>query len=73
MEEKRPVPGESPDSGKPAMFLRRGSKGGLYFLSPKKHLIYYMNGKHVRELLDGKRDFACMHKNQFKGDIRNNG
>lgn len=52
---------------KPSMFLRRGAHGGLYFLSPKKTTIYYMSGKHVGELLEGKRDFVCMHKTPFRG------
>jgi len=63
-EEKKPVPGESPASEKPSMFLRRGNKGGLYFFSPKKTFIYFMSGKHIRELLEGKRDFACIRKQQ---------
>ena len=49
------------------MFLRRGAHGGFYFLSPKKTTIYYMSGKHVGELLEGKRDFVCMHKTPFRG------
>jgi len=71
MEEKKPVPGESPDSDKPSMFLRRGQKGGLFFFSPKKTSIYYMSGTHVRELLDGKRDFACIHKSRVLGSENN--
>ena len=51
---------------KPTMFLRRGAKGGLYFFSPKNTIIYYMAGNHVRELLDGKRDFAVIHKGASK-------
>ena len=64
---------QKPDSEKPSMFLRRGAKGGLYFFSPKHTTIYYMSGKHVKELLgetlvkqpDGtmkKRTFAVIHK-----------
>ena len=53
---------EQPDTDKPSMFLRRGAKGGLYFFSPKNTVIYYLSGKHVKELLDGKRDFAVIHK-----------
>lgn len=49
---------------KPTMFLRRGRKGGLYFFSPQKTVIYYMAGNHVRDLLDGKRDFAVIHKGE---------
>jgi hypothetical protein len=52
----------TPDSEKPSMFLRRGVKGGLYFFSPKNTIIYYMAGNHVRDLLDGKRDFAVIHR-----------
>lgn len=47
---------------KPTMFLRKGTKGGLYFFSPKGKSIYYLSGSHVRDLLDGKRDFAVIHK-----------
>ena len=53
---------EEPDSEKPSMFLRRGKKGGLYFFSPKKTIIYYMSGKHISELLEGKREFAVIHR-----------
>ena len=56
----------TPDSEKPSMFMRRGAKGGLYFFSPKNTTIYYMAGNHVRELLDGKRDFAVIHKGVTK-------
>ena len=56
----------TPDSAKPSMFLRRGAKGGLYFFSPKNTIIYYMAGNHVRDLLDGKRDFAVIHKGANK-------
>ena len=56
----------SQDSEKPSMFLRKGEKGGLYFFSPKGSVIYYMAGNHVRELLDGKRDFAVIHKGMKK-------
>ena len=73
MEEKKPIPGESPDSDKPAMFIRRGVKGGLYFFSPKKTSIYYMSGKHVKDLLEGKRDFACIHKQRSLKGVENNG
>jgi len=62
VEERKPIPGESPDSEKPSMFLRRGNKGGLFFFSPKKTSIYFMSGKHIRELLEGERDFVCIHK-----------
>lgn len=55
--EKQPV-----DTDKPTMFLRKGSKGGLYFFSPKGKTIYFLSGKHVQELLEGKRDFAVIHK-----------
>ena len=71
MEEKKPIPGETPDSDKPAMFLRIGKRGGLYFLSPKKTFIYYMSGTHVRELLEGQRDFACIHKSRVLGSENN--
>jgi len=76
MEERKPIPGESPDSEKPAMFMRRGTKGGLYFFSPKKSSIYFMSGKHIRELLEGKREFACIHKqrvlnNENKESVNN--
>jgi len=54
------------DTEKPSMFLRVGAKGGLYFLSPKKTMIYYMSGRHVKELMDGKRDFACIHQAKVK-------
>jgi hypothetical protein len=53
---------QKPDSEKPSMFLRRGAKGGLYFFTPNNTAIYYMAGNHVRDLLDGKRDFAVIHK-----------
>lgn len=53
---------KKPDSEKPSMFLRKGANGGLYFFSPKKSTIYYMSGKHVEELLSGKRKFAVIHK-----------
>ena len=51
---------------KPTMFLRKGAKGGLYFFSPKNTIIYYLSGKHVRELLDSKRDFAVIHKGAYR-------
>ena len=50
------------DRDKPSMFLRKGAQGGLYFFSPKKTTIYYMSQKHVKELLDGQREFVCIHK-----------
>ena len=53
---------ETPNPEKPGMFLRKGEKGGLFFFSPKGKQIYYMSGKHVEEVLSGKRDFACIHK-----------
>lgn len=49
---------------KPAMFLRVGKKGGLYFFSPKKTTIYYMSADHVKELMSGEREFACIHKSK---------
>ena len=63
---------EKPDSERPSMFLRRGVKGGLYFFTPKGKAIFYMAGNHVRDLLDGKRDFAVIHKGSVKEE-RNNG
>lgn len=60
---------ETPDPEKPGMFLRKGRKGGLFFFSPKGTVIYYMSSKHVRELLEGKRDFACIHRG-IKADVR---
>jgi hypothetical protein len=57
---------QKPDSVKPSMFLRKGVKGGLYFFSPNSTAIYYMAGNHVRDLLDGKRDFAVIHKGANK-------
>ena len=47
---------------KPTMFLRKGAKGGLYFFSPKGKTIFYLSGTHVRDLLEGKRDFAVIRK-----------
>jgi len=57
---------EEPDSEGPSMLLRK-SGGWAFFLSPEKTLIYYMSVKHVREMLDGSRDFACIHKDNFRG------
>ena len=54
------------DTEKPTMFLRKGVKGGLYFFSPKGKTIYYMAGNHVKDLLEGRRDFAVIHKGQVK-------
>ena len=62
---------ENKDSEKPSMFLRKGSKGGLFFFSPKKTTIYYINAQHVKDLLEGKRDFVCIHKGAVKRDINN--
>ena len=59
---------DKPDISKPAMFLRVGAKGGLYFFSPKKHNIYYLNRRHVKELMEGKRDFAVIHKAPVRGE-----
>lgn len=53
---------------KPTMFLRKGARGGLYFFSPTSKAIYYLNGTHVRDLLEGKRDFAVINKG-----VKNNG
>lgn len=53
---------ENIPSDKPTMFLRKGTKGGLFFFSPQGTTIYYMSGNHVRDLLDGKREFAVIHK-----------
>ena len=53
---------EKPDSVKPSIFMRRGLLGGLYFFSPKGNTIYFMSGKHIRELLNGKRDFVAISK-----------
>lgn len=53
---------KEPDINKPAMFLRAGVKGGLYFFSPKKTTIFYLNRRHVEELLEGKRKSAVIHK-----------
>lgn len=50
------------ENEKPSMFLRIGAKGGVYFFSPKHTTIYYMSSSHVKELLAGKREFACIHK-----------
>jgi len=71
MGKRKPIPGESPDAEKPSMFLRRGNKGGLFFFSPKKTSIYFMSGKHIRELLEGERDFACIHKQRVLGSESN--
>lgn len=51
---------------KPTMFLRKGAKGGLYFFSPTGRAIYYLNGRHVSDLLEGKRDFAVINKGAKK-------
>jgi len=63
--------GEMPYPEKPSMFLRKGAKGGLYFFSPKKTTIYYMNAQHIRDLLEGKRDFAVIHKGAAQRDMNN--
>ena len=71
-----------PDSEKPSMFIRKGVKGGLYFFSPKNTVIYYVSGKHIRELLDGTpikqpdgtmrpRTFAVIHKGAAQREINN--
>lgn len=51
---------------KPSMFLRKSSKEGLYFFSPKQTTIYYMSGRHVQELLAGQREFVCIYKSKVK-------
>ena len=69
---------QEPNSEKPSMFIRKGAKGGLYFFSPKNSAIFYMSGKHIRELLDGTpiaqpdgtmspRTFAVIHKGIITG------
>jgi len=54
------------DKEKPTMFLRKGAKGGLYFFSPKGTTIFYMAANHVMDLLEGRRDFAVIHKGKTK-------
>lgn len=57
------------DREKPSMFLIKTPKGGLYFFSPKKTAIFFMNTKHVRELLEDKREFACIYKDKVKYNV----
>lgn len=54
---------------KPGMYLRKSSRGGFYFFSPKKTTIYFMSGKHVRELIEGSRDFVCISKDKVGEDL----
>jgi len=74
MEKEKENQGKLPDqdkidTNKPTMFLRRGALGGLYFFSPKGTTIYYMSHRHVRDLLEGKREFAVIHKSQTKENV----
>lgn len=61
------------EENRAAMFLRRGAEGGAYFLSPKKTVIYRLNGKHLREFIEKKRDSVLIHKGTLKEEIHNNG
>lgn len=51
---------ETPDPEKTGRFLRKEDKGGVFFFIPKAQ-IYYMSGKHVEEVLSGKRDFLSAY------------
>ena len=53
----------------PGMFLRRGAEGGAYFLSPKKTAIYRLNGKHLREFIEKKRDSVLIRKGTLGEEI----
>lgn len=59
--------------GKLAMVLRRGAEGGAYFLSPNKTAIYRLNGKHLSEFVEKKRDSVLIRKGTLKDEIHNNG
>lgn len=61
---------KTPEDEKPSMFLRKTPKGGLYFFSPNKTFIFFLSAKHVQELLDGKRKFACIHKEKVRHEER---
>ena len=56
---------------KPSMYLRRGVEGGAYFLSPKKTVIYRLNGKHLKEFVEKKRDSVLIRKGTLKEEIHN--
>ncbi|GAH25017.1 unnamed protein product [marine sediment metagenome] len=66
---------EKSELKKPNMFLRVGAKGGLYFFSPKGRTIYFMAANHVRDLLEGEREFAVIHmvKAITDGGLKDNG
>lgn len=51
---------------KPEIFLRKTERGGLYFFSPKKTVIFFMSIKHVKELLNDERDFVCIKMNKVR-------
>lgn len=53
------------ENEKPGMYLRKSDRGGFYFFNLKKTYIYFMSGKHVKELIAGERDFVCIAKQKM--------
>jgi len=42
----------------PAVFIRRGQGGGLYFFSPSGNYIFFGRSEDVKDVIDGKREWA---------------
>jgi len=42
----------------PSIFIRKGQKGGLYFFSPSGNYIFFGRSEDVKDVIDGKREWA---------------
>jgi len=42
----------------PAVFLRKGKNGGLYFFSPSGNRIFYARQRDVLDVIEGRREYA---------------
>jgi len=41
-----------------AIFIRRGQGGGLYFFSPSGNYIFFGRASDVKDVIDGKKEWA---------------
>jgi len=50
----------------PAVFLRKGKNGGLYFFSPSGNRIFYVRQRDVLDVIEGKREYAMFTSKEVK-------